>query len=164
MPTYVTLDRTVVQRYRVGAAHGLARRALFGEAVRITDPDHAIRRAALEHVRGLARRYDDLVPRAALLEGFWFGGERWSLGSPQNGIYRPRRFAGPGALTLLTAAHAPVIGLCWQPAAIPAQRSGFTHRSSRKRAKSASLETSGTPCSIARAARAASGIRLPRTP
>ena len=48
-------------------------------------------------------------PRAAraLLEGFTFAGERWSLGSLQNGIYRPRRFAGPAALTLLTAAHAP---------------------------------------------------------
>jgi len=71
------------------------------------DPDHAIRRAALEHVRRLAREYDDLVPRTVLLEGFWFGGERWSLGSLQNGIYRPRRFAGPAALTLLTAVHAP---------------------------------------------------------
>ena len=43
----------------------------------------------------------------ALLEGFWFEGERWSLGSLQNGIYLPRRFAGPAALSLLTAAHAP---------------------------------------------------------
>jgi putative restriction endonuclease len=42
-----------------------------------------------------------------LLEGFFLGGERWSLGSLQNGIYRPRRFAGPAALTLLTAAHRP---------------------------------------------------------
>lgn len=81
--------------------------ALVGDAVPIPDPDHFIRRAALDHVRDLARRYDDLVPRAALLEGFWFEGERWSLGSLQNGIYRPRRFTGPGALTLLTAAHAP---------------------------------------------------------
>jgi hypothetical protein len=88
-------------------AYGLAWRALLGEAVRIADPDHAIRRAALDHVRRLARHYDDLVPRTALLEGFSFGGERWSLGSLQNGIYRPRRFAGPAALTLLTATHAP---------------------------------------------------------
>jgi putative restriction endonuclease len=88
-------------------AAGLADRMRFGKAVLIPDPDHLIRRAALDHVRGLARRLDDLVPRAALLEGFWFEGGRWSLGSLQNGIYRPRRFAGPAALTLLTAAHAP---------------------------------------------------------
>jgi putative restriction endonuclease len=85
----------------------LARWLPVGEALLIPDPDHSIRQAALEHVRALARRYDDLVPRAALLEGFWFAGERWSLGSLQNGIYRPRRFAGPAALTLLTAAHSP---------------------------------------------------------
>jgi putative restriction endonuclease len=42
-----------------------------------------------------------------LLQGFTFAGERWSLGSLQNGIYRPRRFVGPAALTLLTAARAP---------------------------------------------------------
>jgi putative restriction endonuclease len=71
------------------------------------DPDHAVRRAAIDHVRRLARQYDDLVPRAALLDGFWFDSERWSLGSLQNGIYRPRRFSGPAALTLLTAAHSP---------------------------------------------------------
>lgn len=86
---------------------GLARASDFGEALRIADPDYQIRRAALEHVRALSHRYDDLVPRAALLEGFWVGGERWSLGSLQNGIYRPQRFAGPAALTLLTAAPVP---------------------------------------------------------
>lgn len=75
--------------------------------MRIAHSDHAIRQAALEHVLELARRYNDLVPRTVLLEGFWFGGERWSLGSLQNGIYRPRRFTGPAALTLLTAAHTP---------------------------------------------------------
>lgn len=91
----------------VQLADGVARQSRFGEAVLITDPDHPVRRAALEHARALSRRYDDLVPRAALLEGFTFAGERWSLGSLQNGIYRPRRFAGPAALTLLTAANAP---------------------------------------------------------
>lgn len=73
----------------------------------IADPDHLIRRAALTHVRELAHRYDDLVPRSALLDGFWVAGERWSLGSLQNGIYRPARFTGPAALTLLTAAQRP---------------------------------------------------------
>jgi len=58
-------------------------------------------------VRELAERFDDLVPRAVLLEGFWFDRERWSLGSLQNGIYRPARFRGPAALTLLTAANRP---------------------------------------------------------
>ncbi len=96
-----------IRRNNVELANGVARQSQFGEAVLITDPDHAVRRAALEHVRALSRRYDDLVPRAALLEGFTFAGERWSLGSLQNGIYRPRRFGGPAALTLLTAAHAP---------------------------------------------------------
>lgn len=58
-------------------------------------------------MRELSRRYDDLVPRSAIQAGFVFVGERWSLGSLQNGIYRPRRFVGPAALTLLTAAHKP---------------------------------------------------------
>src|SRR5260370_40752150 len=71
------------------------------------DPDHAIRLGALEHVQLLAQRYDDLIPRTVLLQGFQFGGDRWSLGSLQNGIYRPARFRGPAALTLLTAAHRP---------------------------------------------------------
>jgi putative restriction endonuclease len=73
----------------------------------INDPDQPIRLAALGYVAALARRYDDLVPRSALLEGFSFNGARWSLGSLQNGIYRPARFRGPAALTLLTAAHKP---------------------------------------------------------
>lgn len=47
------------------------------------------------------------MPRPVLLEGFWLDGERWSLGSLQNGIYRPARFRGPAALTLLTAAARP---------------------------------------------------------
>jgi hypothetical protein len=98
------LSRT---RKHAELADGIARQSQFGEALVITDPDHAVRKAALEHVRGLSRRYDDLVPRAALLDGFTFAGERWSLGSLQNGIYRPRRFSGAAALTLLTAAHAP---------------------------------------------------------
>jgi len=59
-----------------------ASRRRFGEALLIVDPDHVIRPTALEHVRALARRYDDLVPRSVLLEGFTFAGERWSLGSP----------------------------------------------------------------------------------
>ena len=79
----------------------------FGEGSKLMDPDYAIRCAALDHVRELSRRYDDVVPRAVLLEGFVYAGERWSLGSLQNGIYRPRRFSGPAALTLLTAAQQP---------------------------------------------------------
>src|SRR5437764_414963 len=71
------------------------------------DPDYAVRFAALEHVEELARRYDDLIPRTVLLQGFQLAGERWSLGSLQNGIYRPAKFRGPAALTLLTAAHRP---------------------------------------------------------
>lgn len=43
----------------------------------------------------------------------------------------------------------------------PAQPSGSIQRSSRNRAKSVSAEQSATPCSSARAARCASGMRLP---
>ena len=65
-----------------------------GEAVPIPDPDHAIRRAALEHVRGA--RSPLRRPRAArgVARGFTFAGERWSLGSLQNGIYARGDSAG----------------------------------------------------------------------
>lgn len=49
------------------------------------DPDHALRHAAHAHAQKLSRAYDDLVPRATLLEGFYFEGQRVSLGSFQRG-------------------------------------------------------------------------------
>ncbi|MEX2193908.1 MAG: HNH endonuclease [Thermoleophilaceae bacterium] len=71
------------------------------------DPDHALRVAAQEQVRRLQQLYDDVVPRAALLEGFRFGGERISFGSFQKGIHRARQQRGPAALTLVTSPNSP---------------------------------------------------------
>ena len=69
------------------------------------DPDHALREAAHRKVRELAQRYDDLVPVAALREGFTFDGQRISFGSFYKGIHRPKEMQGPAALTLTTAAR-----------------------------------------------------------
>jgi putative restriction endonuclease len=71
------------------------------------DPDHELRVAANQHARALGQRYDDLVPIAALREGFEFGGERISFGSFQRGIHKPRQMKGAAALTLMTAAPVP---------------------------------------------------------
>ena len=68
------------------------------------DPrDIELRRWALEHVRALARRYNDVVPIAALREGFSTSRGRISFGSFYSGIYRPAQFDGPAALCLVTA-------------------------------------------------------------
>ena len=53
------------------------------------DPDFDLRRAALDAVRDLSRRFDDLIPVDALREGFWFEGQRASFGSFYSGIFRP---------------------------------------------------------------------------
>jgi putative restriction endonuclease len=63
-----------------------------------------VRVAAIEHVLTLARRYDDVIPRPELLRNLEFAGERYALLNPQSGIHRPRRFRGPAALTIVTAA------------------------------------------------------------
>src|SRR3954453_4458262 len=65
--------------------------------------DLELRRAALEQVRELQRRYDDLIPLAALSEGFVFGGRRISFGSFFSGIFRPKEMNGPAALCVVTA-------------------------------------------------------------
>ncbi len=65
--------------------------------------DTELRSAALERVRELQRRFDDLIPLAALVEGFRFAGRRVSFGSFYSGIFRPREMAGPAALCLVTA-------------------------------------------------------------
>ena len=63
------------------------------------DPrDIALRSDALEYVRELQRRYDDLVPVRALAEGFQFRGRRVSFGSFYSGIFRPKELKGPAAL------------------------------------------------------------------
>jgi len=71
---------------------------------RMMDPrDVELRSAALEHVRELQRRYDDLVPLRALAAGFRFRDQRISFGSFYSGIFRPKELAGPAALCLVTA-------------------------------------------------------------
>jgi putative restriction endonuclease len=71
------------------------------------DPDLPLRRAAVDRARELAHRYDDLVPLAALREGFSFGGERISFGSFQKGIHRSQLQRGTAALTLMTSLEDP---------------------------------------------------------
>jgi putative restriction endonuclease len=71
------------------------------------DPDLALRQAAITRAIELREAYDDLVPRAVLLQGFQFRGERVSFGSFQRGIHRPRRMRGPAALSLMTAPPVP---------------------------------------------------------
>lgn len=65
--------------------------------------DLALREAALERVRDLQRRFDDLIPVAVLHEGFRHEGRRISFGSFYSGIFRPRELEGPAALVLVTA-------------------------------------------------------------
>lgn len=70
----------------------------------MADPrDTELRQAALDHVRDLQRRYNDLVPKWALAEGFRFRGSRVSFGSFYSGIFRPKQLEGPAALCLVTA-------------------------------------------------------------
>jgi putative restriction endonuclease len=66
--------------------------------------DIELRRAALDHVRELQRRFDDLVTVGVLREGFQFRGRRVSLGSFYSGIFRPKEMSGPAALSLVTTA------------------------------------------------------------
>lgn len=71
----------------------------------MADPhDLALRRAALDRVRQLQTRYDDLIPLEALKLGFEYDGRRLSFGSFYVGIYRSAAQAGPAALCLVTAA------------------------------------------------------------
>jgi putative restriction endonuclease len=71
--------------------------------VPLSDPDLALRRAAVTHARELAHAYDDLVPLGRLREGFRFGGQRVSFGSFQKGIHRSSAQRGLAALTLTTS-------------------------------------------------------------
>ena len=65
--------------------------------------DMDLRQRALEHARVLSQRYDDVVPVDVLRAGFETPSGRISYGSFFNGIYRPRQFAGPAALSVVTA-------------------------------------------------------------
>jgi len=71
------------------------------------DPDHALRLAAIEHVRALSARYHEIVPTAVLRQGFPFGGGRVPLATFQSGIFRPAAFRGPAALSIFTAPPVP---------------------------------------------------------
>lgn len=71
------------------------------------DPDLALRQAAITRAMELAQAFDDLVPRGALLEGFWFRGRRIAFSSFQKGIHRAKEMSGPAALSVLTAAPRP---------------------------------------------------------
>jgi putative restriction endonuclease len=68
-----------------------------------SDPDHAIRAAAVDHARLLVDRFDDLVPLTELRKGFNLAGKRVSFGSFQKGIHRSSLQNGPAALTLTTS-------------------------------------------------------------
>jgi putative restriction endonuclease len=65
--------------------------------------DIELRQAALDRVRELQRRYDDVMPLSALREGFEYGGRRVGFGSFYSGIFRPKEMAGGAALCLVTA-------------------------------------------------------------
>jgi hypothetical protein len=74
---------------------------LHGMAADLRDLD--LRQRALEHIRELSQRYDYLVPVDVLRAGVTTPRGRISYGSFYNGIYRPRQFTGPAALSLVTA-------------------------------------------------------------
>lgn len=79
-------------------------RGRHGRSYPLGDPrDIELRKVALEHVRELQRRYDDLVPVRALAEGFQFRGRRVSFGSFYSGIFRPTELEGPAARCVVTA-------------------------------------------------------------
>jgi hypothetical protein len=65
--------------------------------------DYEMRLVAIDRIRELSQRYDDIVPLDVLRKGFVYAGESVSFGSFFSGIFRPRQMRGPAALTLITA-------------------------------------------------------------
>jgi putative restriction endonuclease len=65
--------------------------------------DLELRKAALDRLRVLQRQYDDLIPLAALQQGFVFRTGRVSYGSFFSGIFRPKEMQSGAALALVTA-------------------------------------------------------------
>lgn len=65
--------------------------------------DMDLRRAALQQIRILSERYDDLVPLPALRRGFRHDGAVVSYSTFNSGIFRPRQCVGPAALSIVTA-------------------------------------------------------------
>lgn len=64
--------------------------------------DIELRNAALEQVRELQRRFNDLFPLDAIADGFRFDGRRISFGSFYSGIFRAKEMRGPAALCVVT--------------------------------------------------------------
>jgi putative restriction endonuclease len=94
----------------------------------VPDPrDLALRQAALKRARELQELYDDMIPVAALREGFVHDGQRVSFGSFYNGIHRPRALHGRAALTINTAAPKPG-GQAPYEDTFDAERGRFTYR------------------------------------
>src|SRR5271168_5301711 len=62
-----------------------------------------MRLVAVDRIRELSQRYDDIVPLEVLRKGFVYAGESVSFGSFFSGIFRPRQMRGPAALSLITA-------------------------------------------------------------
>jgi putative restriction endonuclease len=89
----------VAERRGVGLA--LAGAASHADRVEV-ELDYEMRLVAVDRVRFLSDRYDDIVPLDVLRKGFDFGGERISFGSFYSGIFRPRQMRGPAALSLTT--------------------------------------------------------------
>ena len=71
------------------------------------DSDLPWRLLAIEHLHALSNRYDDMIPRDALLKNLEFEGRRLPLFNPQSGIHRPQLFRGPAALTIVTTPSKP---------------------------------------------------------
>ena len=65
--------------------------------------DYEMRLVAVDRIRELSQRYDDIVPLDVLRKGFVYAGESVSFGSFFSGIFRPRQMRGPAALSLTTA-------------------------------------------------------------
>lgn len=65
--------------------------------------DLELRTTALDRIRELQARHDDLIPRPAILEGFWHQRRRISFGTLLSGIFRPKEFDGPAALSVTTS-------------------------------------------------------------
>ena len=72
-----------------------------------TDPDLALRQAAVAHAWLLVELYDDLVPLTQLRAGFVYDGTRVSFGSFEKGIHRAQVQRGAAALTVTASLKDP---------------------------------------------------------
>jgi putative restriction endonuclease len=81
----------------------------------------------LAKARELALLFNDLVPIAALREGFIHDGRRVSFGSFMKGIHRAKEQRGPAALTVMTVAPKPNQPAPYEDVVDPAERSILYH-------------------------------------